>query len=133
MTIGIRDTRKIDAVYNMTEADVRHEGRFEDTIGIYPEFIDGYGILIIPTTGRYMHIPYRSMLPKGVKGLLVAGRAIGGDMVAHAATRNMACCAVAGQGAGVAAAYAVKSNREVDTVDIEAVQRELVRQEVRIH
>jgi len=132
MAIGIRDTRKIDAVYNMTEADVRHEGRFEDTIGIYPEFIDGYGILIIPTTGRYMHIPYRSMLPKGVKGLLVAGRAIGGDMVAHAATRNMACCAVAGQGAGIAAAQAVKSNRDVDAVDMDAVQRELIRQGVRI-
>lgn len=132
MTIGIRDTRKIDAVYNMTEADVRHEGRFEDTIGIYPEFIDGYGILIIPTTGRYMHIPYRSMLPKGVKSLLVAGRAIGGDMVAHAATRNMACCAVAGQGAGIAAAQAVKSNRDVDAVDMDAVQRELIRQGVRI-
>ncbi|HMS95916.1 MAG TPA: FAD-dependent oxidoreductase, partial [Tabrizicola sp.] len=129
----IRDTRKIDAVYNMTEADVRHEGRFEDTIGIYPEFIDGYGILIIPTTGRYMHVPYRSMLPKGVKGLLVTGRAIGGDMVAHAATRNMACCAVAGQGAGVAAAQAVKSNRDVDAVDMDAVQRELIRQRVRIH
>ena len=41
-----------------------------------------------------MHIPYRSMLPKGIKGLLVAGRATGGDRVAHAATRNMACCAV---------------------------------------
>ena len=111
MTIGIRDTRKIDAIYNMTEADVRHQGRFEDTIGIYPEFIDGYGILIIPTTGRYMHIPYRSMRPKGIKGLLVAGRAIGGDMVAHAATRNMACCAVAGQGAGVAAVQAVGTVR----------------------
>ena len=84
MTIGIRDTRKIDAICNMTEADVRNEGRFKDTLGIYPEFIDGYGILIIPTTGRTMHIPYRSMLPKGVKGLLVAGRAIGGDMDAGA-------------------------------------------------
>jgi ribulose 1,5-bisphosphate synthetase/thiazole synthase len=133
MSIGIRDTRKIDAVYNMTETDVRYEGRFDDTIGIYPEFIDGYGILIIPTTGRYMHIPYRSMLPKGVKGLLVAGRAIGGDMVAHAATRNMACCAVAGQGAGVAAAQAVKSKCDVDKVDIVAVQNELIRQGVRIH
>ena len=132
MTIGIRDTRKIDAVYNMTETDVRQQGRFEDTIGIYPEFIDGYGILIIPTTGRYMHVPYRAMLPKGVKGLLVAGRAIGGDMVAHAATRNMACCAVAGQGAGVAAAQAVKSNRDLDHVDMDAVQTELVRQGVRI-
>jgi ribulose 1,5-bisphosphate synthetase/thiazole synthase len=132
MTIGIRDTRKIDAVYNMTESDVRQQGRFEDTIGIYPEFIDGYGILIIPTTGRYMHVPYRAMLPKGVKGLLVAGRAIGGDMVAHAATRNMACCAVAGQGAGVAAAQAVKSNRDLDEVNLDAVQTELIRQGVRI-
>ena len=31
MSIGIRDTRKIDAVYNMTE-----QGRFDDSIGIYP-------------------------------------------------------------------------------------------------
>lgn len=132
MTIGIRDTRKIDAVYNMTESDVRNEGRFDDTIGIYPEFIDGYGVLILPTTGRYMHVPYRSMLPRGVKGLLVAGRAIGGDRIAHAATRNMACCAVAGQGAGVAAALAVKAARDFAEVDIAAVQVELERQGVRV-
>ena len=132
MTIGIRDTRKIDAAYNMTEIDVRQEGRFEDSIGIYPEFIDGYGVLIIPTTGRYMQIPYRAMLPGKVKGLLVAGRAIGGDRIAHAATRNMACCAVVGQGAGVAAALAVRSGRDVATVDMAGVQTELLRQGVRI-
>jgi len=131
MTLGVRDTRKIDAIYNMTEDDVRHEARFEDSVGIYPEFIDGYGILILPTTGRYMHIPYRSMLPQSVKGLLVAGRATGGDRVAHAATRNMACCAVAGQGAGVAAAQAVRSNAELDAIDIAALQTELARQGVR--
>ena len=130
MTIGIRDTCKIDAVYNMTEADVRNQGRFDDSIGIYPEFIDGYGILILPTTGRYMHVPYRAMLPKEVKGLLVTGRAIGGDRVAHAATRNMACCAVAGQGAGIAAALAVRSGRDVADIEIGAVQSELQRQGV---
>ena len=132
MTIGIRDTCKIDAVYNMTEADVRNQGRFDDSIGIYPEFIDGYGILILPTTGRYMHVPYRAMLPKEVKGLLVTGRAIGGDRVAHAATRNMACCAVAGQGAGIAAALAVRSGRDVADIEIGAVQSELQRQGVRV-
>ena len=132
MSIGIRDTRKIDARYNMTGADVRGEARFDDSIGIYPEFIDGYGILILPTTGRYMHIPYRAMLPNGVDGLLVAGRAIGGDPVAHAATRNMACCAVAGQGAGIAAAQAVKENRALDQVDITAVQATLKSQGVRV-
>jgi hypothetical protein len=131
MTIGIRDTRKIDAVYNLTEHDVREQGRFEDSIGIYPEFIDGYGILILPTTGRYMQIPYRCMLPKGVRHLLVTGRAIGGDRISHAATRNMACCAVAGQGAGIAAALSVQTGVELDAVSIPAVQQELVRQGVR--
>lgn len=132
MSIGIRDTRKIDAAYNITESDVRNEGRFEDSIGIYPEFIDGYGVLILPTTGRYMQVPYRSLLPKGVENLLVAGRAIGGDRIAHAATRNMACCAVAGQGAGVAAALSVKSGKPFGELELPAVQVELERQGVRI-
>ena len=131
MTIGIRDTRKIDAAYNLTENDVRHEARFEDSIGIYPEFIDGYGVLILPMTGRYMHIPYRSMLPKAIRGLLVTGRAIGGDRIAHAATRNMACCAVAGQGAGIAAALAVRAGVELDEIRIDAVHAELDSQGVR--
>src|SRR5246127_4584649 len=64
MTLGIRDTRKIDALYNLTEQDVREQGRFADSIGIFPEFIDGYGILIIPTTGRYFHVPLSSLVPK---------------------------------------------------------------------
>jgi len=131
MTIGIRDTRKIDAVYNMTEADVREQGRFDDSIGIYPEFIDGYGILILPTTGRYFQIPYRNLLPKGVKNLLVAGRSTGGDRVSHAATRNMSCCAVTGQGAGIAAAMSLHSNRELDRIELSSVQAELERQGVR--
>ncbi len=131
MTIGIRDTRKIDAAYNMTGNDVREQGRFEDSIGIYPEFIDGYGILILPTTGRYFQLPYRNLLPKGVRNLLVAGRATGGDTVSHAATRNMSCCAVTGQGAGIAAAISVKSGRELDRIDIALVQAELKRQGVR--
>jgi len=131
MTIGIRDTRKIDAAYNMTEADVRGEARFDDSIGIYPEFVDGYGVLILPTTGRYMHVPYRALLPKRVRNLLVAGRAIGGDRIAHAATRNMACCAVTGQGAGIAAAVSLRTGRELDRVDVALVQAELERQGVR--
>jgi hypothetical protein len=89
-------------------------------------------VLILPTTGRYMHIPYRALLPKGVANLLVAGRAIGGERIAHAATRNMACCAVAGQGAGVAAAMAARSGREVASVGLGDVQAELERQGVRI-
>jgi hypothetical protein len=133
MTIGIRDTRKIDAVYNLTERDVRGQARFEDSIGIYPEFIDGYGVLVLPTTGRYYHVPFRSIVPRGVRNLLVPGRASGGDRIAHASTRNMSCCAVQGQGAGVAAAVSLHTSTEIADVDLGAVQRELSRQGVRLN
>lgn len=131
MSIGIRDTRKVDCVYNMTEQDVREEARFEDSIGIFPEFIDGYGLLILPTTGRYFHMPYRNLLPKGVQNLLVAGRCTGGDRISHAATRNMACCAVGGQGAGIAAALSVQQDCTLPELPIESIQAELSRQGAR--
>ena len=132
MTLGVRDTRKIDALYNMTGTDVREQGRFEDSIGIFPEFVDGYGILILPTTGRYFHIPYRALVPKGVSGLIVAGRCIGGDKISHAAVRNMMCCAVSGQGAGVAAAVSLKTGKDFEHLDVGHVQSELRRQGARI-
>ena len=133
MTLGIRDTRKIDAHYNMTANDVREQGRFDDSIGIFPEFIDGYGVLILPTTGRYFQVPYRALVPKGVGNLIVAGRSIGGDKISHAAVRNMMCCTVTGQGAGTAAAVSIATGRSFEEVDVGLVQAELVRQGARIH
>jgi ribulose 1,5-bisphosphate synthetase/thiazole synthase len=133
MTLGIRDTRKIDALYNLTATDVREQARFEDAIGIFPEFIDGYGVLILPTTGRYWHVPYRALVPKGVGNLLVAGRCIGGDKISHASARNMMCCAVSGQGAGVAAAVSIRRDEPFDRLNIAEVQKELARQGARFH
>ena len=133
MTLGVRDTRKIDALYNLTEHDVREQARFDDSIGIFPEFIDGYGVLILPTTGRYFHVPYRSLVPQGVGNLLVAGRCIGGDKISHAAVRSMMCCTVSGQGAGVAAAVSIRADRPFDRLAVGQVQAELTRQGVRIH
>mgnify|MGYP001477196789 FL=1 len=133
MTLGIRDTRKIDAFYNMTEHDVREQGRFDDSVGIFPEFIDGYGILILPTTGRYFHLPYRTLLPKGVDNLICAGRITGGDRVSHAATRNMMCCAVTGQAAGTAAALSIKHDKPLDHLSMSILQAELEQQGARLH
>ena len=71
-------------------------------------------------------------MPQGVENLLVAGRITGGDRDSHAATRNMMCCAVTGQGAGVAAAVAIKHNKTFEDLNVELVQRELKRQGARI-
>lgn len=132
MTVGIRDTRKIIGRYDLTERDVREQARFEDSIGIFPEFIDGYGVLILPTTGRYFQVPYGSLVPQKFDNLLVAGRSIAGDKISHAAVRNMMCCTVTGQGAGVAAAISIKNDVSTTEVKIADVQAELKRQGVRI-
>ena len=132
MTIGTRDSRKIRGEYDLTANDVLQEARFDDAIGIFPEFIDGYGILRLPLQRRYFQVPYRSLIPLNVENLLVAGRAIAGDKISHAATRNMMCCTVSGQGAGVAAAVAVRHETTCRSVEIALVQQELEKQGVRL-
>ena len=120
------------AVQHDRRGRARNRGDSRTAIGIFPEFVDGYGILLLPTTGRYFHVPYRSLVPKGVAGLIVAGRCIGGDKISHAATRNMMCCAVSGQGAGVAAAVSLQTGESFERLDVGRVQKELRRQGARI-
>jgi hypothetical protein len=109
-----------------------NQGRFEDSIGIYPEFIDGCGLLILPTTGRYFQVPYRALVPQEIDNLLVAGRCISGDRIAHSAFRNMSCCVVTGQGAGVAAAVSIRDKVTTAQVDLKKVQKCLKKQHVRV-
>ncbi len=131
-SVGVRESRKIIGEYILTEYDVKNEARFEDTIGIFPEFLDAYGVVIMPTTGRYLQIPYRMILPGKIENLLLAGRSVSADKIAFAATRQMMCCAVTGQGAGIAAAVSVKDDVACRRVDISKVQKKLEKQDVRI-
>ena len=131
-SVGARESRKIIGAYDITEHDVRNEARFDDSIGIFPEFLDGYGVVIMPTTGRYFQVPYGIILPQKIENLLVAGRCVAGDKISHAATRQMMCCAVTGQGAGTAAAVSLKDNVTCREVDISKVQKALKKQGVRI-
>lgn len=131
-SIGTRESRKIEGHYCLTGHDVKNQAHFEDSIGIFPEFLDAYGIVILPTTGRYFHVPYRVMVPKHIDNLLVAGRSVCSDKIAFAATRQMMCCAVTGQGAGIAAATAVNNQQSTSNVNIKEIQRQLKKQNVRI-
>jgi hypothetical protein len=131
-SLGVRESRKILGEYEITEKDVRNQARFNDSIGICPEFIDGYGVAIMPITGRYFQVPYGIIVPQKVENLLVAGRCVAGDKVSHAAIRQMCCCIVTGQGAGVAAAISIKNNTTSRKVDISEIQKALKNQGVRI-
>jgi hypothetical protein len=131
-SLGVRESRKIVGEYEISEQDVLNQARFEDSIGICPEFLDGNGIAIMPSTGRYFHVPYGITVPKKVENLLVAGRCVAGDKVSHAATRQMMCCTVTGQGAGVAASVSLKDGVPCREVDLSRVRKSLERQGVRI-
>jgi hypothetical protein len=131
-TLGTRDSRKIAGRYELTGEDVRGEARFPDSVGIFPEFLDGYGVLVLPTTGRYFQVPYGILVPRDVDNLLVAGRCVAGDKISHAATRNQLCCAVTGQAAGAAAAVSLRDGSTTATVRVGRVREELRRQGVRL-
>jgi len=131
-SLGTRESRKIIGQYNITEHEVKNQAKFEDSIGICPEFLDAYGFVIMPTTGRYFQIPYGIMVPIKVENLLVAGRCVAGDKISHAATRQMVCCIVTGQAAGIAAATSIKEQISCRDVNIAKVQEALKNQGVRI-
>ena len=111
---------------------MKNQARFDDSIGIFPEFLDAYGEVIMPTTGRYFQVPYGIILPQKVENLLVAGRCVSADRTAFATTRQMMCCTVTGQGAGVSAATAVRDDVSCREVSMSRVQKALREQGVRI-
>jgi hypothetical protein len=131
-SLGTRESRRIVGAYVLTERDVKSEARFADSIGIFPEFLDAYGEVVMPTTGRYFHVPYRIVLPERVESLLVAGRSVSAEKAASSATRQMMCCTVTGQGAGVAAAVSIKEDVPCRQVNLPEVQKALEKQGVRI-
>ena len=70
-------------------------------------------------------IPYRSLLPAGLEGILTAGRCISGTHRAHASYRVGGICLATGQAAGAAAALAALSGTAPRSLDPRRVQRAL--------
>lgn len=126
--LGVRETRHILGDYLLTGEDVTTGASFDDTIGADCSAMDIHdvkgGDVDWQGLGPY-EIPYRCLVPRDVEQLLVAGRCISADHVAHGRTRNMPACMATGQAAGIAASVAVDSNVTVRDVDIGAVQSAL--------
>ena len=70
-------------------------------------------------------IPYRSLLPAGLEGILTAGRCISGTHRAHASYRVMSICMAMGQAVGVAAALCARQGCQPRELDVKALQKEL--------
>ncbi len=121
--VGPRRARAIRCDYEMTQQDVTSGTRFDDEIGLYG-FIDN-PTHRVKDAGAY-GIPYRALTVKGLDNLLVAGRMMTVELVAHNSTRNTVCCMVCGQAAGTAAALAAGAERSTREVDAGRLRDELL-------
>lgn len=121
-TLGIRESRHMEGQYTLNANDVMAGRRFEDAVvscsfgcdihEIYPDDNLAHRIPAKP-----FEIPYRCLLPKSVRGLLLAGRCISGTHEAHASYRVTGTCMGMGQAAGLAAAMATAARVTPDEVD----------------
>jgi hypothetical protein len=101
--VGVRDTRRIVGEYVLTVEDARTGPEFEDVVARKYGAIDANQLYIGKMHSGFAY-PYRSLLPKRVDNLLVAGRCGSADFLGHAAGKSMGNMMDLGQAAGVAAA-----------------------------
>jgi hypothetical protein len=132
--IGVRETRRIQGEYTLTLDDLATGRDFDDVIALagYPVDIhsptdDSGGVDGSNETANIYQIPFRSLVPSGLDNLLVAGRSISATHEAMAATRVMPPAFAMGEAAGTAAAIATEYRVAVRDVDIDVLQRMLVR------
>jgi hypothetical protein len=78
-----------------------------------------------PPEGDWFEIPYRSLVPREMDGLVISGRCISGDHQAMGAYRVMGPCMAIGQAAGTAAAMAALDNSQPRNVDVSALRDRL--------
>lgn len=123
-TLGVRETRRLVGRYVLSGLDAINCVHFDDDVACGSYMIDIHDphgkrkALGGDITGTCYGIPYRSITPKTIKNLLVAGRCISADHVAHASTRIQGTCCMTGQAAGTAAAIAADKNVSVADVDV---------------
>lgn len=104
--ICVRETRRLQGLYILTEEDAAKGATFADTIGWRSGYLDLMGYKY--TKMRIHDVPYRALLPVQVDGLLTAGRCISATHVGMAAGKSMGNCVATGHAAGLAAALSVK-------------------------
>lgn len=129
--IGVRESRMIVGDYVLNENDCKNCTKFKDAIAACNYDIDihnpegsGTSHYFFPE-GEYYTIPYRSLIPKNVDNMLVAGRCISSDHGAQASYRIMPTVCCIGEAAGTAIGLASQEGKTTRNIDIKKLQHKL--------
>lgn len=128
---GFRESYRIEGEIVISVNDYTSGRLFDDAISyaFYPvDLHTRTGVKPKPLKrGVVPTIPLGSLIPKGSRNLIVAGRCVSSDRLANSGLRVQASCMGMGQAAGVAAALAAKAGStplEVPLAEIHALLRE---------
>lgn len=130
-TLGIRESRQLVGRYTITYEDLVTQRKFDDYVSRACALVgnhtsDGKNSAfadILP--GHPFYMPYSSMLPKHIEGLIVAGRCISVTPEAMGGTRIMPVCMGLGQAAGTAAALAAQAKTNVGDINVAVLRKRL--------
>ena len=119
--MGSRHSRRLGGARRMRNEEWKAGHQHDDEIGISPAPSPAF---------PNVSIPYGSLVPAQLDGILAAGRHLSCDPQTHTFMREIPQCWVTGQAAGVAAALAADRGVQPREVDVPTLQRELARQGV---
>jgi hypothetical protein len=121
-----RDTRRLVGEYQFDDQDVMEGTQFEDAVASKYGGSDPVGgqrpYTAIKQGALY---PYRSLLPREVEGLLVAGRCSSATMLGHYGGKSMGNMISVGQAAGVAAALCAELGTLPRALDVRLIRAKL--------
>jgi len=117
-----RTTRRIVGRANLTGSE--HDQHQPDSIGLVADWLSPSNI---------WEVPYGTLVPTGIRGVLAAGRCIASSGHAWEVTRVFPGATLTGQAAGLAAVLAVRAGTTPDTVDVGALQEELAGKSIPYH
>ena len=110
-SFGTRESRHMNCVRPVSEADVRAGARFDDSIALGAWGMEFHSAETMDSTfdlpggDDVYEIPLRALVSVDTPNLFAAGRAADGDRMAGASLRVMGTAFATGQAAGVAAAH----------------------------
>lgn len=138
-TLGVRETRRILGDYVLSDQDVEEGTHHQDVVVHNAWYLidihnpvgggqaEGHSHLAKP-----YDIPYGSLLPKGLEGLLTCGRCISGSHRAHGSYRVSGVCFATGQAAGIAAALAAQYGVTPRALEISTLQDVMTQAGIRL-
>ena len=122
--LGVRHTRRLAGVERIERSGWSDGTPVASEVGVSPSISPKFPVV---------SVPYGSLVPRALDGLLAAGRHMSCDANSHGFMREIPQCWLTGHAAGVGAAIAANRGIQPREVDVDEVRKVLREQGAHLH